>query len=191
MRRLPLLTAFAAAAFVPAALEAQGSLAEQTQPLARPKQVISINPFLPIVGRFQGEYERVLGDNVSLAVSAAHVRLDDDYTSVDVKVRLYGQERAPQGLGLAAGLGLGTVTRRGTYTQCDDAQQACTEVGDGETNSAPTFSVEGQYQWLLGGRRATTVAIGGGVKRYFLSDDEAREIWRVVPTLRLTVGYAF
>jgi hypothetical protein len=44
---------------------------------------------------------------------------------------------------------------------------------------------------LLGTNRATAVTMGGGVKRYFVSDANDGGINRIMPTLRLTVGYAF
>jgi mitochondrial fission protein ELM1 len=67
-------------------------------------------------------------------------------------------------------------------TSCNDLNAAV---------SAPTFAVEAQYQWLLGARQYTAVAIGGGAKRFYLSDERAIGISRVTPTLRLTIGYAF
>jgi hypothetical protein len=69
-------------------------------PVASPRHVLSVNPFLPLAGYFQGEFETKLKENVALAISGAHTRLDDYYTSLDVKLRLYPQERGLQGFGL-------------------------------------------------------------------------------------------
>lgn len=53
------------------------------------------------------------------------------------------------------------------------------------------MAIAGSYQWFMGRSRATAITIGGGAKRYFLSDEESRGITRVLPTARLTIGYAF
>lgn len=176
----------------PLSLSAQFAVREQAGDVAStPRQVIAVNPFLPLFGYFQGEYERRVRENVSVALAGSYVRFDDYYTNVDAKLRLYPQDRALEGLGLAAGLGVGAVRRRGNYQVCDALGINCVEAGDGTTESAPTFSVEAQYQWLLGRSRATAVTVGGGAKRYFLSEEKAQGIERVLPTMRLTIGYAF
>ncbi len=170
------------------ALSAQ-SLREQTQGSSptTPTRVISVNPFLPLFGYFQGEYEQRIARNASIGISGAHMRLDDVYTSVDVKLRLYPQERVLEKLGLSAGLGYGRVKDL-NVNYCDPSPSfPCAETK--QSASAPTFAVEAQYEWLLGGRRSTAVAIGGGVKRFFTAASPNLE--RVVPTLRLTIGYAF
>ena len=40
-------------------------------------------------------------------------------------------------------------------------------------------------------KRSTAITMGGGVKRYFVSDANDYGIQRILPTVRLTVGYAF
>lgn len=157
-----------------------------------PTQVISVNPFLPLFGFFQGEYEHRVADNASIGISGAHMKLDDLYTSLDVKLRLYPQERVLEKLGISAGLGYGRV-RTENPGYCDDPSgpvdtPSCDQK---RSLSAPTFALEAQYQWLLGANRATAVAIGGGLKRFFLEERETSGVNRVVPTLRLTIGYAF
>ena len=168
---------------------AQGSLRDQTRAAraegSGPAHIISFNPFLPLFGYFQGEYEQRIKSNVAFALSGSYMKLDDYYTNLDAKIRLYPQERALQGLGVAAGLGYGAV--RLDEDICDDV----TCRNNDHTESAPTFSVEGQYQWLLGSSQATAVTIGAGVKRYFIPGERAHGIERVVPTMRLTIGYAF
>lgn len=170
-------------------LAAQTLSAQTGAAVAGARQIISINPFLPILGYFQGEYEQRLQDNVAIAIAGSYMRFDDYYTNVDAKVRLYPQERGLHGVGVAAGLGYGIVRRRNDY-YCDPTQFSCGELPK-RTVSAPTFSVEAHYQWLLGARRATAVAVGGGVKRYFIGDRDANGIERILPTMRLTIGYAF
>ena len=183
-----------ALAFSTSALRAQSSrVSSRDEDSPRmPTQAISVNPFLPLFGFFQGEYEHRVADNASIGISGAHMKLDDLYTSLDVKLRLYPQERVLEKLGLSAGLGYGRV-RTENPGYCDDPlgppdTPSCDQK---RSLSAPTFSVEAQYQWLLGTNRATAVAIGGGVKRFFLEERETSGVNRVVPTLRLTIGYAF
>jgi hypothetical protein len=180
---------------LPGAAPAQ-TLAEQTakrparKPVAAgPSHILSINPFMPILGLFQGEYEKRLQDNLSVALSGSYTRLEDDYTNIDVKLRLYPNEMALDGIGLAAGVGYGSVRRRDNFERCDMVGADC--APSRTTESAPTFSVEGLYQWMLGTRRSTAVTMGGGVKRYFISSERDAGISRVVPTLRLTIGYAW
>ncbi len=172
------------------ALAAQ-SLREQTRALSTrtPTHIISVNPFLPLFGYFQAEYEQRVAPQASIAVSGSHTRLEHLYTSVDVKLRLYPQERPLEKLGISAGLGYGRVQRQ-EFVTCDpSAPPSCNDLN--AAVSAPTFAVEAQYQWLLGARRYTAVAIGGGAKRFYLSEERAIGLSRVTPTLRLTIGYAF
>lgn len=172
---------------VPSVAGAQGSLFDQTRGDAAPARAISINPFLPLMGYFQGEYEQSISDNVAFALAGSYMRFDDYYTNVDVKLRLYPQEDGLRGLGIAGGLGYGAVRRSGEV--CDDFGINCQK--DNTKRSAPTFSVEAHYQLLLGSTRATAVAAGFGVKRYFLSEEDSKGVQRVLPTMRLTIGYAF
>lgn len=174
-------------------VQAQGSLREQTATAgATPRQVISVNPFLPLAGYFQGEYERRVQDNVSVAVSASFAKFDSRrYQNLDVKLRLYPQERALEGLGLAAGLGLGRALEDDELLPCEPVETCTPQLKPGKYASAPTFSVEGQYQWLFGRTKATAVTVGGGVKRYFFGNDAAQNIQEFVPTGRLTIGWAF
>ncbi len=189
MRRFLSATAFTL--LLPSALAAQ-SLRQQTSGAGTdsPKQVISTNPFLPLFGYFQGEYERRLNANASFALSGSYVDWsNDNRTNFDAKLRLYPEEHALEGLGLGAALGLASIRRDG-YQDCSRLDAACPTVAK-RTVTSPTFAVEGQYQWLLGSHRATAVTAGFGVKRYFVSKDDSPGIDRVLPTGRLTIGYAF
>jgi hypothetical protein len=161
--------------------------------VSSPRHVLSINPFLPLAGYFQGEFETKLKENVALAVSGAHTRLDDYYTSLDVKLRLYPQERGLEGFGLAAGGGFGRI-REDSYTEppvCIALVGVVCPDGGRRSVSGATFSVEAHYQFLLGRSRKTSAAFGAGAKRYFVEERTAENFQRLVPTLRLTIGYAF
>jgi hypothetical protein len=159
-----------------------------------PSRIISINPFLPLAGSFQGEFETRVRDNMSVAVSASHLDFGDEdnrYTNADIKLRLYPSERALEGFGIAAGLGIGRLSNVET-TQCFGFPAERCDYQRRST-TGPAFSVEMQYQWLLGRNRNTAVTAGGGAKRYYIDDSpNGYDVFsEYVPTLRLTIGYAF
>lgn len=188
MRRLLSATALV---LLPSLLSAQ-SLREQTrsQGASEPMNIISVNPFLPLFGWFQGEFERKLQSNLSFAVGASYVKWDNNrYGNVDAKLRLYPQERALDGLGLAASLGLGFVTPR-ARTECDFMGTNCTTSPEKQTVT-PSFAIEAHYQFLLGQNKRTAVGAGFGAKRYFASERDLGGDSQVRPTGRLTIGYAF
>lgn len=163
-----------------------------------PSKIVSINPFLPLAGYFQGEFEGRLKDNLALAVSAAHMRLDDLYTSADFKLRFYPSGRALEGFGLSMGLGFGRVENDDFFEDCVSQPPggplpACPSRR-GQSTTGASASVEGQYQWLLGKSRNTAVTIGAGAKRFYIDDTSPSgyDLYQeFVPTLRLTIGYAF
>ena len=158
-----------------------------------PSKVISINPFLPLAGYFQGEFESRIKDNLAVAVSASHIQFEDIYTNADVKLRLYPQERGLQGFAIATGLGYGRIRNDNVDTFCTGLPNVDCAAQTKSANGA-TFSVEMHYQWLLGKSRNTAVTLGGGAKRYYLDAKKKNEFdnfQEYLPTLRLTVGYAF
>ncbi|WP_396215626.1 hypothetical protein [Gemmatimonas sp.] len=159
----------------------------------QPNRVVSINPFLPLDGYFQGEFEQRLKDNLAVAFSASSVELEDRYTNADVKLRLYPQERGLQGFAVAAGLGYGRIRNdNGNDYVCPAVPGFVCEPNK-ESTSGATFSVEMHYQWLLGKSSNTALTLGGGAKRYYVDEKKGPydTFQRFVPTLRLTIGYAF
>lgn len=162
-----------------------------------PSKVVSINPFLPLAGYFQGEFEGRIKDNLALAVSGAHIRLDDLYTSADFKLRFYPSGRALEGFGLSMGLGFGRVENDDFFEDCPSTRPnplpTC-QTTRGQSTTGASASVEGQYQWLLGKSRNTAVTVGAGAKRFYIDDatPSGFDLYQeFVPTLRLTIGYAF
>ncbi len=177
----------------PPLLRAQGSLREQTRLIrsGTPQHVIAVNPIILLAGNVQGEFEQRLAANTSLAFAGSYVPFNSRaYTNLDLKLRLYPDDRALQGLGIAAGVGVGR-------TRQDDQDVVCVAAPcnplPGKPLTAPTFSIEAHYQWLLGARRSTAVTVGGGMKRYYFDaqDTEGRGVSRLLPTGRLTIGWAF
>ncbi len=178
-----------AMALAPALLSAQSLRQQTAYSVDGPQQVLSANPFLPLFGNFQLEYERVINPNVTFAFAGSLTEWDDDrYSNIDAKLRLYPQENALRGVGLAASVGLGGIRRAGLQDCPQDSP--CTFTPN-TTVRGPTFAVEGSYQWLLGTRNATAITAGFGAKRYFVGQDELRDRSRVRPTGRLSIGYAF
>jgi hypothetical protein len=185
LRAVALTLTLSAAAPFTGPLAAQGSPAPEV-----PGRIVSVNPFLPLFGYFQGEYESRLNRALTFAVAGSYTAWSNDRTlNLDVKVRWYGQERAPTGLGMAASLGVGRVDRDASI-DCDysPVMPMCTTRERGAL-TVPAFAMEGQYQWLLGSRKNTAVSVGFGAKRYFASEGEMDGTVR--PTGRLTIGYAF
>jgi hypothetical protein len=177
----------------PPLLYAQGSLREQTQALAggMPRHVIAINPFIPLAGYFQGEYEQRVQDNISIAVAGSYTPFNNrEYSNLDVKLRLYPNDRALQGFGVAAGIGVGRARQNDQDIVCITAP--CFPIR-GTMLTAPTFSIEAHQQWLFGANRSTAITVGGGMKRYYFDqeDTSGRGVSRLLPTGRLTIGWAF
>jgi hypothetical protein len=165
------------------------------QAQSAPTRILSINPFLPLTGSFQGEFETKVRDNLSVAVSGSYIAFDEDeerFTNADVKLRLYPSEKALQGFGFAAGVGVGSQSEI-QYDYCPAIFPGGECNNRRRSATGPTFSVEMQYQWLLGSKRNTAVTVGGGAKRYFIDDSpNGYDIYQeFMPTLRLTIGYAF
>ncbi len=166
------------------------TLAEQTRQSAAsadgPSRIISANPFLPLIGYFAAEFEQRLTPAVSFAISGSHIKPDDArYTNGDIKARLYPTERGLDGFNMAASFGFARI-RKTDGLEC--AAEPCVLPKAFSTGS---FAIELGYQWMLGPSKVTVVSVGGGAKRYLGSDDKFRDINRVMPTLRLNVGYAF
>jgi hypothetical protein len=191
IRRLAPLALLAGTLLAPLALPAQ-----EAAPNNRPSTILSANPFLPLLGYFQGEFEKRVKDNLAMAFGFSHVRMDGRYTNADLKARLYPQEKAPYGLGLAAGIGVGYLSDK-QYVEVSCAAIGCIPPGSEQTftRTAPSFSVELHYQWLLGRKQSTAVGFGFGAKRYFIANNTneygSDRFQEFVPTGRITVGWAF
>lgn len=182
-----------ASAFTLSSAAAQ-TLSEQTRRVSAgdgPAHVVSVNPFLPLFGFFSGEYEQRATPTVTFAVSGSHIEPNSTrYTNLDGKLRLYPNATALRGFNIAASLGVARIRDMEVYNDCIPTPnlEPCA-LRDAFTTGS--FAVEMGYQWLLGPNRVTAISVGGGAKRYLGSDSKYADIARVLPTLRLTVGYAF
>lgn len=166
------------------------TLAQQTRQSAPtdggPTRIISANPFLPLLGYFAAELEQRLSNASSIALSGSHIEPDNArYTNVDLKGRLYPTEQGLHGFNMAASLGFARIR------QTEDFECAAEPCPAPKAFSTGSFAVELGYQWMLGPSKVTVISVGAGAKRYLGSDDKFASINRVMPTLRLNVGYAF
>ncbi len=186
-------------ALLPFALRAQ-TLREQTRSLAEdtssgPSRILSINPFILLFGYFSGEYEKRVSSTLSVAVAGSYIKFDSDrYTNLDVKARLYPNELAMRGFGLAASLGATAIRSHSTdcvFAAPSPNEPTCTTKG--RTFSSPAVAIELQYQWLLGSRKRTAVTFGGGLKRFLGSSEkfDQASVSRFLPTGRVSIGYAY
>lgn len=185
---------FLGASAVAHVLPAQ-TLSQQTRRLAAgdgPSRVISANPFLPLFGYFAGEFEQRLTPTLSMAFSGSHIEPNNTlYTNVDAKLRLYPSETALRGFNFAASLGVARIRDTDTFYDCAPSPLTDNICGKPSAFTTGSFAIEMGYQWLLGPSRVTAVTVGGGAKRYLGSDSKFSGIERVMPTLRLSIGYAF
>jgi len=184
---------------VPLSVASAQTLAQQTQPVAKsatgPGHIISVNPFLPLFGYFAAEYEQRVSPVVSLALSGSHIKPDNTrYTNVDAKARLYPSETALRGFSFAASLGFARIEQTNSY-DCVFVPEGDPFFGGACPSSEPfntgSFAIELGYQWLLGPSKITAVTVGGGAKRYLGDESKFQNVERVMPTLRLSIGYAF
>ncbi|HEU4630267.1 MAG TPA: DUF3575 domain-containing protein [Gemmatimonadaceae bacterium] len=161
-------------------LTAPAALAAQEAP-TRKSQVVSINPLALVLTGISGEYEHRTGSETSVALGASLWSLDDfDYSSVDAKFRFYPSGTVLQGFSVAGTAG---------YTHAKGAL-LCLDACD-ETSEAIGAGVELNYQWLLGRTRSFATTVGVGAKRLFYVSGDSDGASTGVPTIRLSIGYAF
>lgn len=190
-RQVAAIAATALSLCLPAAVEAQ-----DTRPVGDPSTYASINPFIILFGYFAGEIEQRVSPTLAVALAGSSISFGDNErrSNVDVKVRMYPNERALNGFGLATSLGW-TQLRDREYSlyppNCFDLPDGCSEQFTYKTYNAPSFAIEITYQWLLGTQKSTGISMGVGAKRAFTSAEKWGFNERIVPTGRLSVGYAW
>ncbi|MBL0170856.1 MAG: hypothetical protein IPP90_09025 [Gemmatimonadaceae bacterium] len=182
----------------PAAHASAQTLAQQTRRVGGtidgPGHVLSANPFLPLLGYFAAEYEQRVSPSVALALAGSHIKPDRTrYSNLDAKARLYPSETALRGFNIAASLGIARIDPNdefdcAIFLEGDPNFTSCQSPKPFTTGS---FAIEVGYQWLLGPSRVTAVTVGGGAKRYLGAESKFTQVDRVIPTLRLSIGYAF
>ncbi len=147
-------------------------------------QAISLLPFHALLGFYAGDYERIVGQTATLGIGASYFSLGEDsneftYGTAEAKLRYY-----PSGdplRGLAFGLTAGpTFISTGEDFAGDDARYTAVGIG---------FEVARSH--VMGVDQRFYYGYGAGGKRLFFTGDEADGVELAIPTLRLSVGYAF
>jgi hypothetical protein len=174
-----------AAAALACALAASPGAA-QTDTVSAPAfrtNAISILPLHAILGFYAGDYEHVVGRTTTLGVGASYFSLGDGgggfvYATTEAKLRYY-----PSGdplRGLSFGVTAGPTFLIAEASDAEDENVVAVGVG---------FEVARSH--VLGVDRRFYYGYGAGAKRLFFTGAEADGAEGVLPTLRLSVGYAF
>lgn len=185
---LGLALALAALATGPGRAAAQTPAPAADSALVR-TQVISILPLHSIFGFYAGEYERAINNTTTLGVGGSYFSLNDfRYSTVEAKLRYYPSGDPLKGLSFGVTAGPTMLSDR-EYSYDDgnenERRESITGVGIG-------FEIAKSQ--LLGVDQRFYYGYGAGLKRIFFSgDDDAlfSDAEVVLPTLRLSVGYAF
>lgn len=183
MRKLTVATALALSIAAASGAGAQSSS-------GGPKNSLTANPFFLLAGWMSAEYERKINSSVSLGGAVNYVDFGEDvFTSFELKGRLYPKEHGLSGfeMGLTAG-----VTKLEFSSDGCDLPLDC--LGSNSTTkkvNSPAVGIEFAYQWLIGRNQHTVIAVGGGGKRFLASRSDLRGTARVIPTMRLGIGYAW
>ena len=151
-----------------------GARAQDVQPY---KNVVSANPFGLLLTWFNAEYERAVGETMTLGVGGSTFEdendsgVDDRYTNADVFFRYYPSGRPLDGWAFGAKVGVTDVVDQGTYAG---------------------FGFDVNRSWLLGKRQNFYVGVGFGLKRLVGIPDEDTFDLEYIPTIRIiNIGFAF
>jgi hypothetical protein len=189
-----LTAAMALAAFLAGSADAQGG---RIDPIPY-RGMVGLNPLGIPFDVFSIEVEGLVGPGVTIGAAGSYNRFggdlgaggrDPQFGSGDVKVRYYPSEVPFQGF--AVGLALGITNYSSSVDIANPLPGGPTE--ERHRISAPTLSIEADYNYLLGARRRFLVGTGVGAKRY-LASEEARDranaprAWAYV---RFVLGMAF
>lgn len=159
------------------------------QQASRPdrRTVFTINPIATVAGFVTGDIERKLSPSVSLGAGGSATLIDEfnRYSALEAKIRYYPNERALEGIAVAATVGVATARGDGydNNTNLFVINQRVTRA---------TFGTELSYQWLLGPRQRFATVIGIGAKRSLGSRTYVEPFDNAfVPTARANIGFAF
>jgi len=152
-------------------------------------QAISILPLHAAFGFYAGEYERAVNNTTTLGVGGSYFSLSDlHYSTVEAKLRYYPSGDPLNGLSFGVSAGPTMLSDR----EYDDQDGVQGERRESVTGLGIGFEIAKSQ--LLGADRHFYYGYGAGLKRVFFSgDDDAlfSDAEVVIPTLRLSVGYAF
>lgn len=176
------ITAAAALACALAASPAAAQTDTMSAPVIR-TNAISILPLHAILGFYAGDFEHAVGRTATVGVGASYFSLASGedklvYATTEAKFRYY-----PSGdplRGLSFGLTAGPTFLSDESSDADDENVTALGLG---------FEVARSH--VLGVDRRFYYGYGAGAKRLFFTGDETDGVELVLPTLRLSVGYAF
>ena len=189
VRTLALVAALATLLTPP--VDAQGGPFEQRPFIG----MIGLNPLGIPFDVFSVEAEGVIAPGVTIGAAGSYNSFGGDigpggrdprFGSGDVKVRYYPSEVPFRGFAVGLGLGLTNFSSR-----------VETPAGSGilerEKISAPTISIETDYNYLISARQRFVIGTGVGAKRYLASEDSRERAGapRAWAYLRFVVGMAF
>jgi len=163
-----------------AAVAATAAAQEGARPESTPhRHVVSANPFgLILMPWYNGEYERQLGEGVSLALSGSRLSIWDDgsgFYSANGVFRYYPNGRMFRGFYLGPRIGLFWVSEGQEIEHRSQEEERGPHLG---------FGFELGYAWLLGAERHLSVSIGAGATRVLNRG--------AIPVLRfINVGWAY
>jgi hypothetical protein len=157
--------------------------------------MVGLNPLGIPFDVFSIEAEGVIAPGVTIGAAGSYNAFGGDigpggrdprFGSGDVKVRYYPGEMAFRGF--AVGLGLG-ITNFSSRPEAPDGSPAL----ERQKISAPTISIETDYNYLIGARQRFVIGTGVGAKRYLASEDsrdraDAPRAWAFI---RFILGIAF
>jgi hypothetical protein len=196
IRRQPLLAIvilLLASSLLTSPARAQGPGAIYPTPF---RAMVGLNPLGIPFEIFAAEAEGVILPGITLGGSVSHTAISSDegngegdprFTSGDVKVRYYPGEVALNGF--SVGLGLGVTS----YSELRNTGTPPTQLLERQTLTAPTISVEGDYNFLLGARQRFIVGTGIGAKRLLASGEDRERVGapRAYAYARFVLGLAF
>lgn len=154
----------------------------QQQPERRaPIGIVTINPFLIIIGGFAGDVELSIANGFTAALGGTWINDEDDtdYSSIDGTFRYYPGEWQPKGF--SVGLSIGHVS----------SEVIDPFAVDPDNTKGFTLGFIGGYNWLLGRSQRLAIATGAGLKRVFADKDKYPNAIEVAPSGRINIGISF
>ncbi|MBW3570165.1 MAG: hypothetical protein KY467_03575 [Gemmatimonadetes bacterium] len=176
------LTAVAALALLFAAAPAAAAQDGDAAALVR-TQALSVLPLHAAFGFYAGDYERAVSPTVTAGIGGSYFSMGEEtsefgYSSLEGKVRYYPSADPLRGLSFGLTVGPTFLSAKDDF----ETDENITALGVG-------FEIARSH--LMGVDRRFYYGYGAGFKRLFMVSGEERGAETAIPTLRLSVGYAF
>jgi hypothetical protein len=180
------LVAAAALACLLAAAPAAAQTADSVAAPPPRMQAISVLPFHAAFGFYAGDYERVVTPTVTAGLGGSYFSLgggDDEfrYSSLEGKVRYYPSADPLDGLSFGLTFGP-TLLKAADSFEGGSQEENVTAIGLG-------FEIARSH--TMGADRHFYYGYGGGFKRLFMVSGDESGAETTLPTLRLSIGFAF